>query len=221
MKLRNILLPGAILLVLLAGVYFAGKLPGLYGSSSHPPTQALAPSPEALEAALAQRKTEADTLPISDELLLEVLPKEIPGFSFKDERNGTFHGKRTAYAEAARIFANEQGQVITLSLADCSAAPTGLSHAYQYYFEQGAVDEEWAALAESVTAEGVFVHLRNPDPPTTTRLEAGVCYRFLFIIQMEGIPETDLLKNTFRQIDWDSLIAHCISANSQASTLLP
>ncbi len=214
MKLGNILLPGSILLVLLAGVYLAGKLPGLYGSASNSPMQVLTPSPEALEAALAHRKTAADTVPISDELLLAILPKKIPGFTLKDERNGTFHGKRTAYAEAARIFANEKGQVITLSLADCSAAPTGLSHAYQYYFEQRPANEEWAALAESVPAEGLFVHLRNPDSPTAMRLEAGICYQFLFIIQMEGIAETNLLQDTFRQIDWDILITHCTPVNS-------
>lgn len=221
MKLGNILLPGSILLVLLAGVYLAGKLPELYGSGSPASTQALAPSPEGLEAALAQRKSEADTLPISDELLLEVLPTEIAGFTLKDENKGTFHGKRTAYAEARRIFANEQGQVISISLADCSAAPIGLEHTYRHYFEQGTTDEEWTALAESVTAEGLFVHLRNPAPSSETRLEAGICYRFLLLIQLEGTTETNLLKNTFRQIDWDRLTTHCSPTNRQSAAVLP
>ena len=214
MKSPRILIPALLLAILIIGVYMAASLSGSRTSGlTSPGTDST--SVRRLEQVLALRASGGAQSPLSDDLLLALLPDVLPGWKLKDTRSATFRSKEASLSEAKKVFSNAQDQLLTLSLIDCIGDSMGLRYAYRNFEAQRAAGHAWlpepAALRNQTV--GFFALIREMPDGRTSIVEAGLGYRFLIVISTNQPAKTEWLQTAFDTLDWERMASYCSTQN--------
>ncbi|MDX2249810.1 MAG: hypothetical protein SF052_23705 [Bacteroidia bacterium] len=154
-------------------------------SPYQPPT-----SPSALQAAFSARLLQGDSIPISKEALLEVLPTQTHEYTAHSTSGSSFLTRR--FASAQKLYKHPDGGFMKITLADYAAD----SAAYLFIFRRYLQQHDSLSPPPSGLPKDVFLWSSTDTLLQTRRFEAGIRNRY-HISCTGSVPEA---KDFFRKI---------------------
>lgn len=144
---------------------------------------------EEMKSNVYQRFVNGDTIIMSQEKLLMLLPAEIGSFHKSEDKGSSFIGKSARFSQASRVFFDSTQHYLAISVSDYAVDSTAFFYIYKKY-SIGLENDEWERVNLPMTQSFGWKWKERLAP--ISYLEMGIKSRFHISVQTNH-PDGQLL----------------------------